>query len=225
MTYDRRTFLRTACGCCSLGLLPNLSSFAAAPANLVKSISGILTVNDVLVKPGHPLNYGDRLATGRDSSAVVTFNQDAFQLRPLTQFKLPARDEANPTLALESGSLLGAFLPGGKRQVKVKTFTTLSIRGTGIYLGVGERYADFCLCYGATSIETRTGQFELDTKDKFHQWRFIQDDGVVRKPGLTELTSTHTSRQNIELERMVGRPSPFGGGFRDFLSTFESSAL
>jgi hypothetical protein len=225
MTYDRRTFLRAACGCCSVGLLPTLSSFAAAPANLVKSISGILTVNDVVVKPGHPLNYGDRLATGRDSSAVVTFNQDAFQLRPLTQFKLPARDEANPTLALESGSLLGAFLPGGKRQVKVKTFTTLSIRGTGIYLGIQDDFADFCLCYGAAAVQTATSQTEIDTKSGFHRGLFIQKDGVIRRPGTGEQPNTHSNRQNIELERLVGRPSPYAGGFRDWLSTFESSTL
>lgn len=220
----RRRLLKTACGCCALGFSPWQSLYAAPDDNVVKAARGTLMVNDVLVKAGHPLNFGDRLVTGPDSSAVVVFNQDAFQLRSLTRFRLPDRGPSS-TIELDSGALLGAFLPGGERKVKVKAFTTLSIRGTGIYVGAQEDYVDFCLCYGGVSILTKTGELGLDTQSKFHQWRFIQQDGTVRHPSFTEFSPTHSSRQNVELEKVAGRASPFGGGFRDFLSIFGASEL
>jgi hypothetical protein len=225
MEHKKRLLLRAACGCCGTALLTPFAALADQQSNVIKSVNGVLTVNDVVVGPGHKLNHGDRLATGRNSSAVVVFEKDAFQLRALTRFKLPERSDSASTIELESGAFLGAFLPGSGKRIKVKTFTTLSIRGTGIYLGVHDDYADFCLCYGAAAIQTATSQMEIDTKSGFHRGLFVKNNGVIRPPSVGEQANTHSSRQNIELERLVGRASPYAGGFRDWLSKFESSTL
>mgnify|MGYP003350020380 CR=1 FL=1 len=56
---------------------------------------------------------------------------------------------------------------------------------------------------------------------KFHKDLIMLEDGTIRTPKFTERKLDHTSRENIELEKLLGRPSPFGGGYRDFMALFE----
>ena len=106
--------------------------------------------------------------------------------------------------------------------MKIGGRATLAIRGTGIYAQVDAKgLVHYCLCYGQSNLSSHNHSVDLDTQSKFHKDLIMLEDGTIRTPKFTERKLDHTSRENIELEKLLGRPSPFGGGYRDFMAFFE----
>jgi len=194
----------------------------AAEKNVIENLEGKVFINKVSATKGSPVKSGDEIATGPNSRATVLYQDEAYQLRQNTVFVLPSEIQKESTSKLLAGAVLGAFTPGKPRQMKLGGNATLSIRGTGIYAEVDPKgIVHYCLCYGKSNLSTHDHSIDLDTKSKFHKDLIVLQDGTIRTPKFTERKLDHTSRQNIELEKKLDRPSPFGGGYRDFMAFFE----
>jgi hypothetical protein len=109
--------------------------------------------------------------------------------------------------------------------MKIGGLATLSIRGTGIYARSDNEGVHYCLCYGHSNLASHNHSVDLDTASKFHKDLIVLKDGNIRTPKFTERKFDHTSQENIQLEKLLNRPSPFGGGYRDFVSNFQSNKL
>jgi hypothetical protein len=109
--------------------------------------------------------------------------------------------------------------------MQINQKSNLVVRGTGVYIGIEPEMTEFCLCYGEVDLSSDKSNVRINTESKFHKDFVILSDGEIRPAFWHERRLTHTSRQNIELEKLAGRPSPFDGGYRDFVANFESSEL
>jgi hypothetical protein len=199
--------------------------FAQANTNQykVQSVKGKVQVNKRDVIADATLNPGDMVSTGENSSAVLLFGGDSYLLKQLTVFTLPNENLQDKSSSLESGAILASFLPGKPRKIQINQKSNLVVRGTGVYIGIEPEMTEFCLCYGEVDLYSDKSSVRINTDSKFHKDFVILNDGEIRPAFWYERRLTHTSRQNIELESLAGRPSPFDGGYRDFVSNFESS--
>lgn len=134
---------------------------------------------------------------------------------------MPSSGNKEKTSSLVAGSVLAAFTPGKPRKMKIGGLATLSIRGTGIYARGDNEGVHYCLCYGHSTLASHDHSVDLDTESKFHKDLIVVKDGNIRSTKFTERKLDHTSRENIELEKLLNRPSPFGGGYRDFVAFLE----
>lgn len=165
------------------------------------------------------------MSTGEASSAVLLFGGDSYALKQSTTFVLPNENLQDKSSSLVSGAILASFLPGKPRRIQINQKSTLVVRGTGVYIGIEPEMTEFCLCYGEVDLYSDKSNIHINTESKFHKDFVILNDGEIRPAFWYERRLTHTSRQNIELEKLAGRPSPFDGGYRDFVSNFEGSEL
>jgi len=99
------------------------------------------------------------------------------------------------------------------------------LRGTGICIEFGMEKIDFCLCYGMANLQSNKSNIEIIADTKFHKDYSLLNDGEIRQTYWYERRLSHTSRQNIELEKVATRPSPFEVGYRDWISNFQSAEL
>jgi len=187
----------------------------------IQNIEGQVYINKVIAKPGIPVKANDEISTGPNSKVVVLYEDEVYQIRENTTFVLPSGTNKDNTSNLVAGSVLAAFTPGKPRKMKIGGLATLSIRGTGIYARSDNEGVHYCLCYGHSNLASHNHSVDLDTASKFHKDLIVLKDGNIRKPKFTERKLDHTSRDNIELEKLLDRPSPFGGGYRDFMAFFE----
>jgi hypothetical protein len=224
MRTSRRQFLKYGCLACSAGILFPASLLAQANnKNIVQDIKGSLLVNKTSAMIGQEIKAGDTLSTGVSSKATVLFGGDAYHLKENTVFVLPKDIDSKSSLV--GGAVLAAFNPGKPKKIEIASKTVLSIRGTGTYIEVGANSSDFCLCYGAANLRSDKSDIDVITDTKFHKDFTILTDGEIRPTYWHERRLSHTSRQNIELEKIAGRPSPFDGGYRDWISQFEDPDL
>lgn len=224
--FSRRQFLKYTCASCALGL--SLGKLAIAANNdqyLVQSIKGNVQVNKKDVNAGTSLNPGDSVSTAEASSAVLLFGGDSYLLKQSTTFVLPNENLQDKSSNLISGAILASFLPGKPKRIQINQKSNLVVRGTGVYIGIEPEMTEFCLCYGEVDLFSDKSNVKINTKSKFHKDFVILNDGEIRPALWYERSLTHTSRQNIELEKLTSRPSPFDGGYRDFVASFESSDL
>jgi hypothetical protein len=198
---------------------------SAANQYLVQSIKGKVQVNRKDVVAGSNLTPGDTVSTAENSSAVLLFGGDSYFLKQSTTFVLPNENLQDNSSSLVSGAVLASFLPGKPRRMQINQKSNLVVRGTGVYVGIEPEMTEFCLCYGEVDLYSNKSNVHITTESKFHKDFVILSDGEIRPAFWYERRLTHTSRQNIELEKIAGRPSPFDGGYRDFVSNFESSEL
>jgi hypothetical protein len=222
--FSRRQFLKYVCASCSLGTLLN-SYLLASEQYVVQSVKGKVNVNKKEVMVGASLSPGDAVSTGENSSAVLLFGGDAYALKQSTTFILPNENLQDKSSSLVSGAVLASFIPGKPRRMQINQKSNLVVRGTGVYIGIEPEVTEFCLCYGEVDLSSDKSNVRINTESKFHKDFVILSDGEIRPAFWHERRLTHTSRQNIELEKLAGRPSPFDGGYRDFVSNFESSEL
>lgn len=192
---------------------------------VVQSTKGKVQVNKKDVLTGATLYPGDSVSTGENSSAVLLFGGDSYALKQSTTFVLPNENLQDKSSSLVSGAVLASFLPGKPRRIQINQKSNLVVRGTGVYIGIEPEMTEFCLCYGEVDLYSDKSHVNINTESKFHKDFVILNDGEIRPAFWYERRMTHTSRQNIELEKLAGRPSPFDGGYRDFVSNFESSEL
>lgn len=193
----------------------------AAEINSIKNFEGEVYINKVLVTKNESVKAGDEISTGAKGKVTVLFEDEAYQLKQNTVFVLPVNEKKDNTSNLVTGSVLAAFTPGKPRKMKIGGLATLSIRGTGIYARSDNEGVHYCLCYGHSTLASHDHSVDLDTQSKFHKDLIVLKDGNIRTPKFTERKFDHTSRENIELEKLLNRPSPFGGGYRDFMAFFE----
>jgi hypothetical protein len=197
------------------------SNSFAADSNLIQRIEGKVLLNKKPATQGALVKSADEITTLPNSKAVVLYEDEVYQIRENTTFVLPSGVNKDNTSNLVKGSVLAAFTPGKPRQMKIGGLATLSIRGTGIYARSDDEGVHFCLCYGHSTLASHDHSVDLDTASKFHKDLIVSKDGNIRTPKFTERKLDHTSRENIELEKLLNRPSPFGGGYRDFMALFE----
>ena len=203
----------------SLICLANLSF--AADSNLIQKIEGKVLLNKKPATQGALVKSADEITTLPNSKAVVLYEDEVYQIRENTTFVLPSGVNKDNTSNLVTGSVLAAFTPGKPRKMKIGGLATLSIRGTGIYARSDNEGVHYCLCYGHSTLASHDHSVDLDTASKFHKDLIVLKDGNIRTPKFTERKLDHTSRDNIELEKLINRPSPFGGGYRDFMAFIE----
>jgi hypothetical protein len=220
----RRQFIQYACaGCAGVLFTPKLLLAQAAAKNAVHDFQGQLTINKIPATVGQTLKAGDSVITGANSKANIVFNGDAYHLKEKTNFVLPNEQGASASVA--SGAVLAAFSPGKPKKIQIGEKVVLAIRGTGVYIEVGKEKSNFCLCYGSANLSSDKSNIDVVTDTKFHKDFTILNNGEVRSSYPYERRLNHTSRQNIELEKIVGRPSPFGGSIRKWISQLESPDL
>lgn len=224
--FSRRQFLKYGCtSCLAASSLWNAISHASNSRHLVQSMSGKVQVNGKKISAGAALNAGETVSTGENSSAVLLFGGDSYLLKQLTTFVLPNESLQDNSSSLMKGAILASFLPGKPKRIQINQKSNLVVRGTGVYIGIEPEITEFCLCYGEVDLYSDKSHIRINTESKFHKDFVILDDGEIRSAFWYERSLTHTSRQNIELEKLSDRPSPFDGGYRDFISNFESSEL
>ena len=193
----------------------------ASEVNLIQSLEGKVFLNKVSVNKGALVKSGDEITTQANSKTTILYESEVYQVRENTTFVLPSGTNKDNASNLVTGSVLAAFTPGKPRKMKIGGLATLSIRGTGIYARSDGEGVHYCLCYGHSNLASHNHSVDLDTASKFHKDLIVLKDGNIRTPKFTERKLDHTSRDNIELEKLLNRPSPFGGGYRDFMAFFE----
>ena len=202
-------------------ILLNISIVFAVETNIIQKLEGKVLINKVSAIKGAAVKSADEITTLSNSKAVVLYENEVYQIRENTTFILPSSSSKDNTSNLVTGSVLAAFTPGKPRKMKIGGLATLSIRGTGIYARTDNQGVHYCLCYGQSTLASHDHSVDLDTISKFHKDLIVLKDGDIRKPKMTERKLDHTSRENIELEKLLNRPSPFGGGYRDFMAFLE----
>ena len=209
----------------SLFLIFLSSNSFAIDSNLFQKIEGKVLLNKKPTIQGALVKSADEITTLPNSKAVVLYEDEVYQIRENTTFILPSGANKDNTSNLVTGAVLAAFTPGKPRKMKIGSLATLSIRGTGIYARSDNEGVHYCLCYGRSTLASHDHSVDLDTLSKFHKDLIVLKDGNIRTPKFTERKFDHTSQENIQLEKLLNRPSPFGGGYRDFVSIFESKKL
>lgn len=201
-------------------ILFNLYSLSFAE-NLIQHSEGQVFLNKITTQQNTLVKAGDEIRTGLNGKVTVLFEEEVYKLSHNTTFLLPNNSKKESTSSLVTGTVLAAFKPGKPRKMKIGSATTLTVRGTGIYARSDNEGVHYCLCYGHSTLASHNHSVDLDTKSKFHKDLIVLKDGMIRTPKMTERKLDHTSRENIELEKLLNRPSPFGGGYRDFVAFLE----
>jgi len=205
MDERRRTLLRiVALGGAAAAVTRALAKGDLPPG--VNRLEGTASVNGKAARVGTPVGLGDRIATGRDSQAVVVVGADAFLLRSQTTIEVKGREGILSEMLVASGQVLSVF---AKKPVAIKAASaSIGIRGTGAYLEVEPASVYFCLCYGDALVEG-PGMAEKEVKTTHHESPLLltQDGGILRaEPGPFR---NHTDAELIMLEALVGREPPF----------------
>ena len=205
MDERRRTLLRiVALGGAAAAVTRALAKGDLPPG--VNRLEGTASVNGKAARVGTPVGLGDRIATGRDSQAVVVVGADAFLLRSQTTIEVKGREGILSEMLVASGQVLSVF---AKKPVAIKAASaSIGIRGTGAYLEVEPATVYFCLCYGDALVEG-PGMAEKEVKTTHHESPLLltQDGGILRaEPGPFR---NHTDAELIMLEALVGREPPF----------------
>jgi len=219
--FYNRNFLSQFLTALSIFVIFLSNNSFAADSNLIQRIEGKVLLNKKPASQGALVKSADEITTLPNSKAVVLYEDEVYQIRENTTFILPSGINKDNTSNLVTGSVLAAFTPGKPRKMKIGGLATLSIRGTGIYARTDNEGVHYCLCYGHSTLASHDHSVDLDTASKFHKDLIVLKDGNIRTPKFTERKLDHTSRENIELEKLLNRPSPFGGGYRDFMAFFE----
>jgi hypothetical protein len=172
----------------------------------INRLEGNATVNGKPAQVGTPVSVGDKIATGRDSSAVVVVGGDAMLMRAQTTVEIQGNPGAIATMIITTGRVLTVW---SKKPVAVKAATaTIGIRGTGAYFEVLPDEVYFCLCYGEAVVEA-AGMPDKEVKTKHHEQPLllVQAGGAtVASPGPFR---NHKDDELILLESLCGREPPF----------------
>jgi hypothetical protein len=177
----------------------------------INRAEGVVTVNGQPAKVGTPVKSGDRVATGKNSMAVVVVGGDAFLLRENTEITVKGSGDTLDTIALLSGKLLSVFSKRKTGKMNVETRNaSIGIRGTGMYIEDHPTRTYLCLCYGEAAVDAKGMQTKV-IKTEYHEspvW--IDNSGAAAKvePGPF---LNHTDEELIVLETLVGRKPPFMG--------------
>jgi len=221
MKYSKRKFIYNSCCLCLGAFAFSQISYAKKKDTIIK-FEGDVLLNGKKIQTDLAVKYNDKIETKSASQAVVSLDDDIFQIRENTIFELPSKNESKSGGKLLAGAILASFTPGKPKSLQVENKGTIGIRGTGIYLEIEKEQTQFCLCYGKAEIVSKNNKLVTETDTKFHKDFVMLNDGTIKPTDLSERKLNHTSRQNIDLENFAGTPSPFIGSFRDIISNFQS---
>jgi len=172
----------------------------------VVRLQGSATVAGQPAREGTVVKFGDRVATGADSQAVIVLDKDAFLLRSNTVIETTVHDGVLANLLVSTGKVLSVF---SKKPVSIKAASaTIGIRGTGCYLEVDPASVYFCLCYGEATVDGPK-MAEKTVKTTHHESPLLltESGGIMdAQPGGFK---NHTDAELIMLEALVGREPPF----------------
>jgi len=193
----RRSVLRASAGLVLFSLAAALFASGGAepvdPATLVGELiylEGDVTLNDADVDIGAEVRPGDRIVTGPDSLAEVTFGK-----RNILQFRENTSSAIEPAWAgveLSQGTVAAVLNGlerlgfGGSNRFEVTTDTAvMAVRGTTFF--VEHRDSDeayFCTCHGKLHLETPDGELAEDTEAYHHDavWYVRTPDGIRSFP-------------------------------------------
>jgi hypothetical protein len=177
----------------------------------INRAEGSVTVNGKPAKVGTPVAMGDRVATGKNSMAVVVVGGDAFLLRENTEITVKGSGDTLDTISLLSGKLLSVFSKRKTGKMGVETRNaSIGIRGTGMYIEDHPTRTYFCLCYGEASVDGKNMPTKIIKTDYHESPVWIDGSGAAAKvePGPF---LNHTDEELIVLESLVGRKPPFVG--------------
>ena len=169
-------------------------------------LDGTATVNGRPATAGSKVVLGDRVATGRASSAVVVLKGDAFLMRADTVIEIKGRDGLLTDMLISTGKVLSVF---AKKPVGIKAATaSIGIRGTGAYIEVEPASVYFCLCYGEAVIDGPRMESKLVKTTHHEQPLLLRDDGGIMRvePGPFQ---NHSDAELVLLESLCGREPPF----------------
>lgn len=166
--FQRRSFLQAAAAWTTLG------GFEAAQAqnrsNIVQLI-GDATVNGNRLSPQQPIQTGDEIATGPQSTLIFVIGNSSFHVRQNSHLTVErgATLNAVSVLRLITGAVASVWGKGSNRQIVTPTMTA-GIRGTGVYTEIfadqgGRSY--FCNCYGTVALSS--GQDKTTSVSDYHQ--------------------------------------------------------
>ena len=179
----------------------------------INSLSGSATVNGVAAKVGTLVKPGDKVATGRDSTAVVVIGKDAYLLRENTSIIFePSLDDPGVLrgIVISAGRLLSVF---GKRAGAGITLraqsATIGIRGTGCYIEIYPRRTYFCLCYGEASIGGGGMAASKTISTTHHENPLWLDESGSTMTVENGPFLNHSDAELILLEQLTGREPPF----------------
>jgi hypothetical protein len=210
MSMDRRRLFKMTAALGAAGVNGWISR-ALAKGDVppgVHRLDGSATVNGRPAQVGTPVQLGDRIATGRESQAVVVVvGTDAFLLRSQTIIEVKGREGVLSGLLVTTGKVLSVF---AKKPVAIQAASaSIGIRGTGAYLEVEPASVYFCLCYGEALIEGPGMANAKLVKTTHHEQPLVLRDegGIMRaEPGPFQ---NHSDAELIMLEALVGREPPF----------------
>ena len=208
----RRELIRylAAGGAAALG---NLVAQALAKGDIppgVNQLEGSATINGRPAKVGTPVNLGERIATGRDSQAVIVVGKDAFLMRSQTTIELKGSEGVLKDMLISTGKVLSVF---SQKPVAIKAANaSIGIRGTGAYIEVNPDGVYFCLCYGEALVDGPGMAGAKLVQTKHHEQPLVLRDegGIMRvEPGPFQ---NHSDAELILLESLCGREPPFMKG-------------
>jgi hypothetical protein len=176
-------------------------------------LSGSASVNGSNAKVGTIVRAGDRVATGKDSTAVVIVGRDAYLLRDNTTLTFEESKEKAGVVAqvlISAGRALAVFQKRGSDQIKVRTKSaTIGIRGTGMYLEEHATRTYFCLCYGEAAIDGVGMKEPKIVRTTHHEQPLWLDDSGGTMKAEKGPFMNHSDDELILLEKVVGREPPF----------------
>ncbi len=179
----------------------------------IQSLTGSATINGRDAKVGSAVNPGDKVATGKDSLAVVVVGKDAYLLRDGTNVTFE-QSKSSPgvleTVLISTGKVLSVFAKRTDGGVRVRAANaTIGIRGTGCYIEVQEARTYFCLCYGEAAIDgVGMAQSKIIKTTHHESPVWLDDRGGVMKVENAGFVN-HNDNELIMLEKLCGREPPF----------------
>jgi hypothetical protein len=202
---NRRDMLRAFGAAGISGFISDVLAKGDVPPG-INRLEGNATVNGKPAQVGTPVSVGDKIATGRDSQAIVVVGGDAMLMRAQTTVEIQGNPGTIATMIITTGRVLTVW---SKKPVAVKAATaTIGIRGTGAYFEVLPDEVYFCLCYGEAVVEA-PGMAGKEVKTNHHEQPLllVQAGGsTVANPGPFR---NHKDDELILLESLCGREPPF----------------
>ena len=203
---NRREWMRTmAAGTAALRIREALAKGEVATG--IHRLEGTASVNGRPAQAGAAVALGDRIATGRNSQAVIVVGSDAFLVRSQSTIEVKGSAGVLHELLVATGQVLSVF---AKKPVAIQAANaSIGIRGTGAYLEVDPGSVYFCLCYGEALVEgPGIGEPRLVKTTHHEQPLLLNDEGgrLRVEPGPFR---HHTDAELVMLEALVGREPPF----------------
>ena len=203
---------------CALGAVPAFALLVPRAARgqapgQVRELQGDVRINGAAATRSSAVRPGDTVITGRDGYFVFVVGQDAFLVRGGSELRLErgVSGALVEALRIVTGAVGAVFARGRSLMINAPTVTA-GIRGTGVYLEVGDAGTYFCTCYGAVALAAADdpAQRELVVSGR-HTARMVS---ALAGPGPRFAPAPfagHTDAEMDMLERAVGRRSPLVG--------------